>query len=154
MSTSGGTPTGFAHVGLTVSDIDVAVAFWAAFLDTQLLSRSDERRDYHATMVGIPGVRIRLAFFALGAHAKLELLEYDAGDRTAAPEATQNPGHAHLCLTVGDLHDAIARATALGAVVVGDGPALIRYGANAGMKAVYMRVPPDSHTLELFEPSA
>jgi hypothetical protein len=53
---------------------------------------------------------------------------------------------------VEDVEAAWVRATALGAEPVGThGPVLIDAGPNAGMRAAYLRVPPDRHTLELFE---
>jgi catechol 2,3-dioxygenase-like lactoylglutathione lyase family enzyme len=140
-----------AHVGLSVSRLDAALAFWEPFLGAAAHARAQLDRPYTASLVGIVGVEIAAAFVRIGDGGVLELLEYQTGERAAVAPDSSNPGHAHVCLYVADVVDATTRAVALGAKVVGDGPVLIDAGTNAGISAVYLRVPPDRHTVELFE---
>jgi catechol 2,3-dioxygenase-like lactoylglutathione lyase family enzyme len=139
------------HAGLTVSDLDRALAFWEGFLGAPARVRTLLERPYTGRLVGHPGVRIEAAFLPLGGGVQLELLDYKLDRREPAGEASESPGHAHVCLEVGDLDAACRRALELGARVAG-GPVEIDAGPNRGMRAVYLRVPPDGHTLELFEP--
>jgi catechol 2,3-dioxygenase-like lactoylglutathione lyase family enzyme len=140
-----------AHVGLSVSHLDAALAFWEPFLGAAAHARTQLNRPYTAGLVGIPSVEIAAAFVRIGDVGVLELLEYQTGETVPVAPDSSNPGHAHVCLYVLDVGDATARAAALGARVVGDGPVLIDAGTNAGTTAVYLRVPPDWHTVELFE---
>jgi len=143
--------TAVAHVGLTVSDLDLALRFWERLLGRRARARTVLRRPYVGRLVGIPGVEIEAAFVALGGGVELELLCYRGAPPAPLPPASGAPGHAHLCLAVADVERTAARAVVHGAVPVGGGPVAIDAGPNAGTRAVYLRVPPDAHTLELFE---
>jgi catechol 2,3-dioxygenase-like lactoylglutathione lyase family enzyme len=140
------------HVGLSVSDLDAALAFWERFLGVEARWQAVLERPYIARHVGYPGVRIRAAFVDLPGSGILELLEYQAVDRTPIAEDSANPGHAHLCLAVDDVQAVFERALGCGARPVNpDGPVDVDAGPNKGARASYLRVPPDWHTLELFQ---
>jgi catechol 2,3-dioxygenase-like lactoylglutathione lyase family enzyme len=140
------------HVGITVSDIDEAVRFWSSFLGRQPRARARLDRPYLSSIVGYPDIAIEAAFFALAPDTELEILEYQDVVREAVAEASANPGHMHLCLAVSDIHSAYESALKAGArAVKGAGPVPIDGGPNKGAWAVYLRVPPDSHTFELFQ---
>jgi catechol 2,3-dioxygenase-like lactoylglutathione lyase family enzyme len=141
------------HVGLTVSELDAALAFWERFLGVQARWQTVLDRPYIATHVGYPGVRIRAAFVDLPGSLALELLDYQNIPRAPLAEGSANPGHAHLCLTVADVQSAFERALACGARAVNPGgPVDVDAGPNEGARASYLRVPPDWHTLELIQP--
>jgi catechol 2,3-dioxygenase-like lactoylglutathione lyase family enzyme len=144
-------PIGVAHVGLTVSDLDAALSFWEQFLERQAVAQSRTVREYHAQLVGIPGIAIQLALLEVQPGVSLELLQYDGAVTQRLDEASQNPGHAHLCLSVADLEDALDRVRSLGARLVSERPIVITAGLNKGVRASYVRVPPDGHTVELFQ---
>jgi len=141
---------GLAHVGLTVSDLDAAVAFWERFLGTPPASRPTLDRPYVGRLVGIAEVRIEAAFFDLGGGVRLELLEYPA----AAPSghvSHERPGHAHVCLWTARAAQSWRLAVDCGAEPIDPtGPVAIDSGRHAGLWAAYLRVPPDGHVLELF----
>jgi catechol 2,3-dioxygenase-like lactoylglutathione lyase family enzyme len=140
------------HVGLTVSDLDAALAFWERFLGVEARWQTVLERPYIARHVGYPGVRIRAALVELPGGGALELLDYRDVDRSPVDEGSANPGHAHLCLAVADVQSAFERAVACGARPVNpDGPVDVDAGPNRGARASYLRVPPDWHTLELFQ---
>jgi glyoxylase I family protein len=139
------------HVGITVSDIDRALAFWEDFLGAPPRARTVLERPYVEQLVGLPAVRIKAAFFALPGTA-LEILEYAWEQRRQLPQDSFNPGHAHICFMVEDIAATLARAAQSGAYpVCREGPVAIDEGPNAGNLAVYLRVPPDWHTIELFQ---
>ncbi len=139
-----------AHVGLTVSDLDAAVAFWERFLGTPPASRPTLDRPYVERLVGIPGVRIEAAFFDLPGGVRVELLEYPAA-RPSGPVSHERPGHAHVCLWTGSAAQSWRRAVDCGAEPVDPaGPVAIDSGRHAGLWAAYLRIPPDGHVLELF----
>lgn len=102
------------HVGLTVSDLARAVSFWETFLGAAPYSQVTLEREYVQRLVGLPGVKIAAAFFAIPG-AALELLEYDWGERQPLRDASFNPGHAHTCFTVSDIRSTLSDAIACGA---------------------------------------
>jgi glyoxylase I family protein len=140
------------HVGMSISDLDAALAFWERFLGVEARWQTVLERPYIARHVGYPGVRIRAAFVDLPGSGILELLEYQGVERTPTDEGSANPGHAHLCLAVDDVQAVFERALVCGArAVCPDGPVDVDAGPNKGARASYLRVPPDWHTLELFQ---
>ncbi len=141
------------HVGMSVSDLGAALAFWERFLDVEARWQTVLERPYISKHVGYAGVRIRAAFVDLPGSGILELLDYQDVARTRLEEGSANPGHAHLCLAVDDIQAMFDRALACGARPVHPGgPIEVDAGPNQGARASYLRVPPDWHTLELFQP--
>ena len=140
------------HVGMSVSDLDVALGFWEPFLGVGARWRTVLERPYLGSHVGYPGVKIAAAFLDLPGGTVLELLDYQVEEKTTLPEATANPGNSHLCLEVADARSAWERAVACGArPIVPDGPVTVDGGPNEGARAAYLRIH-DGITLELFQP--
>jgi catechol 2,3-dioxygenase-like lactoylglutathione lyase family enzyme len=139
------------HVGMSVANLDEALAFWENFLGVKARVRTVLNRPYLAEIVGIPGVSIQAAFVDLPGGVVLELLDYETPDRKANPQTTSNPGNVHLCLAVDDIDLAWKRAVSSGARPVRpEGPRLIDGGPNVGARGAYLRVH-DVITLELFQ---
>jgi catechol 2,3-dioxygenase-like lactoylglutathione lyase family enzyme len=148
----GVTVTNVHHVGMSVADLDEAVAFWRAFLGNEPRWRGVLDRPYLGRHVGYPGVRIDVAFVDLPGGNVLELLDYDVPIKDANGEGTANAGNVHLCLAVDDARAAWDSAVSAGArPLVPDGPVEIDGGPNRGARAAYLRIH-DGITLELFQP--
>lgn len=145
----------FHHVGLTVSDLDQALRFWESFLERAARWVGVLDRPYLGTNIGYPGVRIRAAFLDLPSGGQVELLQYlDIAARPADP-ASGNPGHVHVCLQTHHMDATFRAALEAGARPVNpDGPVDVDGGPNRGARASYLRIPPDSATLELFQAPA
>jgi catechol 2,3-dioxygenase-like lactoylglutathione lyase family enzyme len=143
--------SGVAHVGMTVSDLEAAIVFWERFLGQPPTATPVLERPYVGELVGIPGVRIRAAFFELAQRVRLELLEYATDPREPSGLRHSQPGHAHVCMWTPDADAAWAWAVECGAEPVDPtGPVEIDAGQHKGMRAAYLRVPPDGHVVELF----
>ena len=141
------------HVGLTVSDLGGALRFWEAFLEREARWVGLLDRPYLGRNLGYPGLRIQAAFLDLPAGGLIELLEYQDVPHGVNDPASANHGHVHLCLETGEIDAAFSKALACGAVSVNpDGPVVVDAGPNRGARASYLRIPPDSATLELFQP--
>jgi catechol 2,3-dioxygenase-like lactoylglutathione lyase family enzyme len=139
------------HVGMSVADLDEALAFWENFLGVKARWRTVLDRPYLGRIIGIPGVSIQAAFIDLPGGVVLELLDYETSDRRVNPETTSNPGNVHLCLAVDDIDLAWTRAVGCGARPVRpEGPVDIDGGPNVGARGAYLRVH-DVITLELFQ---
>ena len=142
------------HIGMSVADLDAALAFWEAYLGAPARWRAVLDRPYLGRHVGYPGVSIEAAFLDLPGGLILELLEYRVAEKVANPEANANPGHVHLCLRVDDAASWWRRALGLGArPLVAEGPVEVDGGPNRGARAAYLRIH-DGITLELFQPPA
>lgn len=138
------------HVGVTVADMDRAVAFWEALLGTAARDRTTLQGPQLATMVGYPGIRIERCWVDLPGGVALELLRYlDRGEAPYDP-GTAHPGNVHLCLRVDDMDAAHARAVACGARPVSERAIEVAAGPRAGARLAYLR-DPDGVTIELVQ---
>ena len=72
------TANGVHHVGMSVADLDAALAFWERFLGVEARWRTVLDRPYLGRHLGYPGVRIDAAFVDLPGGIVLELLAYRA----------------------------------------------------------------------------
>lgn len=151
MSGTVATASAVHHIGMSVADVDEALAFWESFLGIPARWRTILDRPYLGAIVGVPGVSIKAAFIDLPGGVILELLDYQTPNRRANPEATPNPGNVHLCLAVEDAVLAWRHAVDCGARPVNpDGPIEIDGGPNVGARGAYLRIH-DGVTLELFQ---
>jgi catechol 2,3-dioxygenase-like lactoylglutathione lyase family enzyme len=142
---------GVHHVGMSVADLDEALAFWQRFLGVEARWRTVLDRPYLGRHLGYPGIAIDAAFLDLPGGIVLELLDYRLEEKSRNPEATANAGNVHLCLEVDDARAAWERAVAAGArPVVPEGPIDVDGGPNRGARASYLRIH-DGISLELFQ---
>jgi len=138
------------HVGVTVVDMDRAVAFWTGLLGVPSRDRRVLEGPQLATMVGYPGISIESCWIDLPGGVALELLRYL--DREDAPydPGTAHPGNVHICLHVDDMDAAHAHAVACGATAVSERPIDVAAGRRAGTRLAYLRNP-DGVTIELVQ---
>ena len=136
------------HVGVTVADMDRAVAFWTALLGAAARERTVLRAPQLATLVGYPGIHIERCWIDLPGGMALELLRYLDRDETPYDPGTAHPGNVHVCLRVDDMDAAHAHAVACGATPVSERPIEVAAGPRAGTRLAYLRAP-DGVTIEL-----
>jgi catechol 2,3-dioxygenase-like lactoylglutathione lyase family enzyme len=145
-----GRVTGVFHAGITVSDLDAALAFYHEALGLELLSLTDVADDDAWRIWNLRGERARLAFLRVpGSDTLLELIAFEGLERHAASARPCDHGAGHLCLNVDDLEALHARLSALGYRFRSDVVPITR-GALAGAKAVYA-IDPDGYHVELFQ---
>ena len=141
------TATAVHHVGMSVASIDDALAFWERFLGAPALWRELLNRPYLAKIIGIPGVSIKGAFVELPGGVILELLDYEAPDKSSNSEATANPGNIHLCLAVEDALLAWEHAVDCGAKPVSrEGPVEVDGGPERRRARCIFAYPRRHHT--------
>ena len=136
------------HVGVTVADMDRAVAFWTALLGAAARERTVLRGPQLGTLVGYPGIHIERCWIDLPGGMALELLRYLDRDDTAYDPGTAHPGNVHVCLRVDDMDAAHAHAVACGATPISERPIEVAAGPRAGTRLAYLRAP-DGVTIEL-----
>lgn len=138
------------HTGLTVSDLDRALAFYRDALGLEVVMQQEKEGGYLAEITGYPGARVRMAHLeAPGGGHRIELFEYVSPQGDPRPREPRDVGVTHVCLVVEDIDEAYRRAVGAGATAV-SAPVPIDSGANAGAWGVYVR-DPDGITLELFQ---
>ena len=146
------------HVGLTIPDLDAAVAFYTAAFDARELfrmgpfdadelPRSADDRDWTETHVNVRDARLRFAVLELAPGLRLELFAYERPEdvRATAPQNCDVGGH-HIGLCVADLDTATNVLRSHGVTVLE--PIVVDEGPMAGTRSAYAVDPWGNH-LEL-----
>jgi catechol 2,3-dioxygenase-like lactoylglutathione lyase family enzyme len=137
------------HVGIVVSDLEKAVAFY-----TQHLGLVPAAPSPWATMPGKPlgldgdDVKLRWAFMRLGGTV-IEIHEFDGQYQSALPRTTDQPGVGHLALRVRDIYSARRRLAEAGITFYSD-PNLLDLPGQEGDLWVYGK-DPFGVTIELYQ---
>jgi catechol 2,3-dioxygenase-like lactoylglutathione lyase family enzyme len=139
------------HVGITVADLDRAIAFYHGVLGLPLRSEPSPVFDDPALggAVGVPGAALRQVNLALG-ETTLELLEYSSPPSPVDSPLPQNAlGAQHVAFRVDDIRAAKARLEERGVEFFSD-VNVVDDGVLAGWRWVYFS-DPDGNALELVE---
>jgi len=110
---------GVSHLGLCVSDLPRALAFWRDALGFREGKRLDVSGDVAETLLGLHDLDLRAVYLERDG-VRLELLHYAApGHRGAGEPRPMNAlGFTHLSLRVADLDAALAAVEAAGGRVL------------------------------------
>ncbi|TKX73534.1 VOC family protein [Halorubrum sp. GN11_10-6_MGM] len=92
------------HVGITVADLDRAVAFYTETFDLDVVAEFSVGGDAFADAVAVEGAAAEFAHLDAGG-AIVELVAYDPTDETGPADDPDlnRPGATHLGLTVDDV---------------------------------------------------
>ncbi|WP_254524902.1 VOC family protein [Natrinema caseinilyticum] len=90
------------HVGLTVADLEATLAFYRDVLDLSIADRFSVGGEAFADAVGVEGARADFAHLEADG-IRIELVEYDPAARAAPATGLNQPGAAHVGLSVEDL---------------------------------------------------
>lgn len=135
---------GFRHTGITVKEMERALAFYCGLLGLE--KRSDRISPEGGRFVGAPGASIRICILALpGSQAEIELLEYRNATGAAHSGRPIDPGTAHTSFWVSDVEQLYAALVENGVPVLSD-----PIEPLSGRKKFYAR-DPDGFWLELTE---
>ena len=111
----------FDHVGITVSDLDAAVDFFAA-LGLEPQGRQHIEGEFIDTVTGIPGSRTEIVMLAPpGGGTSVELSSFERPDTVpGSPEAMANElGLRSVAFQVDDIQAAVDQAAAKGYGLIG-----------------------------------
>src|SRR6266481_3706268 len=139
------------HTGITVSNLERALAFWRDVLGFELSHTAHQTGEMAREITGVAGAEIKLAVVKAPGGHKVELLEY-----LAPPDRKQhvdlrpcNVGSVHVALTVDSLDAVLEKIAASGWKAAGK-PQRLKSGPNAGKRVIYVR-DPDGTTIEFME---
>jgi catechol 2,3-dioxygenase-like lactoylglutathione lyase family enzyme len=138
------------HTGITVSNLERALAFWRDVLGFEFSHSAHQKGVRPEQVTGVKGAELKLAVVKTPSGHKIELLEYFApADRKRVDLRPCDVGHVHVALIVDDLDAVLERIAASGWKAAGQ-PQTLTHGPNAGKRVVYVR-DPDGTTIEFME---
>lgn len=151
---------GLDHVGLTVPNLDDAVAYYSTLLGATEIFRlgpfdsrempEQDGRDWSSAFVNVADARFTLAMLELPDGSRVELFQYDRpSDRRTTPPRNCDRGGHHIAFKVTDLDAVLARGSSVGLRFMA-GPIVIDQGPAAGQRVIYALDPWDNQ-LELVE---
>ncbi len=131
------------HVGITVSDLDSAVAFYRDTLGLSLADRFEVSGEAFSTAVGVEHATGRFAHLD-GGDVRIELVEYDPEGDTRSNATLDQPGATHLGLSVDDV-DAVVADLPSDVETLSDPQT-----TSSGTRIVFLR-DPEGNLVELLE---
>ncbi len=140
-------------IGMTVSNMERAVAFYTDVLSFQRVSDSEVAGDGFERLEGVFGARARVVRLRLG-DERIELTEYLAPRGRPIPDDARSNDRAfqHIAIIVTDMDSAYALLRRRGVEHASTGPQrLPDWNPNAGgIRAFYFK-DPDHHVLEVLQ---
>ena len=145
--------TAVDSVGITVSDMDRAVAFYTSVLSFEKTSDIEVSGREYELLSGVFGARMRVVRLRLGDES-VELTEFLAPKGRPVPDDMRPNDRLfqHIAIIVSDMDQAYARLRLAGVEHASTGPqTLPAWNRNAaGIRAFYFR-DPDRHFLEILQ---
>src|SRR6266700_1104195 len=142
---------GVDAVGITVSDMDRAVAFYSAVLTFEKVSDTEVAGDRYEHLEGVFGLRMHVVRMKLGDES-IELTEYLAprGRPIPADSRSNDRWFQHIAIIVSDMDEAYAWLRQNKVEFASSGPQLLpEWNKNAaGISAFYFK-DPDEHPVEI-----
>jgi len=139
------------HTGITVSNLERALAFWRDVLGFELSHTAHQTGEMAREITGVVGAEIKLAVVKTPGGHKIELLEYLApAERKRHVDVRPcDIGFVHVALVVDDLDAILSSINTSGWKAAGK-PQTLQSGPNAGKRVVYVR-DPDGTTIEFMQ---
>jgi catechol 2,3-dioxygenase-like lactoylglutathione lyase family enzyme len=135
-------------IGITVSDMDRALAFYTGVLPFEVVSETEVQGDAYEHLFGVFGMRARIVRLRLGEEA-IELIDYLAPEGRPVPvdSRSNDEWFQHIALIVSDMDAAYARLRQHNVRHASTGPqTLPEWNPNAGgIKAFYFKNPDGNH---------
>jgi catechol 2,3-dioxygenase-like lactoylglutathione lyase family enzyme len=143
-------------IGITVNDLDRAVAFYSDVLGFEQVAESEVTGEKYERLYGVFGLRLRTATLRLG-QERIELMEFLAPRGRPIPaDSKSNDGwFQHVAIIVSDMDAAYRRLREHHVQHASSGPQLLpQWNPNAGgIEAFYFRDPDGNHLEVLHFPA-
>jgi catechol 2,3-dioxygenase-like lactoylglutathione lyase family enzyme len=102
------------HFSFTVSNLDEALHFFCDLLGLEATPIKEAGGERAETILGIPGVSLRLSIVKVPQNNNIELIEYLTPEGSKIDLRTCNPGVAHISFVVDDIEKIYRELTARG----------------------------------------
>ena len=145
-----GAITGIFHGGVTVSDMDRALAFYRDGLGLEVEFDRILDGPYLPIVLALDFEAIRAVYLRIPGDQFIELLEYRGIERLPAASRPCDYGAGHLCLYVEGIDEMVARLKVMGFGARSEDVVDISQGPNQGARSIYM-LDPDGYRVELFQ---
>jgi lactoylglutathione lyase len=143
--------TGFFHAGVTVKDMDAALAFYRDGLGLAVAFDGESAIRYARRIWNLDPERVRVVFLRVpGSDALVELFEFQGLERYPASARPADYGAGHMCLFVDDLDALHARLAEQGYRSRAGQVVTIEEGPHAGSKVAYL-IDPDGYHVECYQ---
>ena len=140
-------------VGITVGDMERALAFYTGVLPFEVISETEVHGDAYERLFGVFGMRARIVRLRLG-DEEIELIDYLAPEGRPVPvdSRSNDEWFQHIAIIVSDMDAAYAQLREHNVQHASTGPqTLPDWNPNAGgIKAFYFK-DPDGHNLEILQ---
>ena len=104
------------HIGLVVTDLDLALHLWCEIFEFRVMKRMEESGPYIDAMLGLAGVQVTTVKLAAPSGYLIELLRFHSHpDRPTWEGRPYSTGLTHIALTVTDLDAICVKLAAIGA---------------------------------------
>ena len=125
------------HIGMTVPDLDQAIAFFEKGLGAQLLWREGP---FHETPTGVPIRDVTLVMMRLGPNINVELMSFEADAQRKQMPSNIDYGAAHIAFFVDNLEAAAESLEKNGATLL-RGPIEASGESKRGERIWYFKTP-------------
>ena len=143
--------TAVDSVGIPVTDMERALDFYTHVLDFRVVADREVAGDGYEHLLGVFGLRLRVARLALG-EEHIELMQFLAPGGRPLPADLHSNDRAfqHVAIIVRDMDEAYARLRAHHVAHASSGPQLLpAWNPNAGGIAAFYFRDPDGNHLEV-----
>ncbi len=138
------------HTGITVHNLDRAVAMFSDLFGFKLFSRAPRDPAIIAAVTSVAGAEVEIAYMRNGS-TSIELLCYSSpSDRQDFRPRPCDTGSLHMAMNVTEMDMMLEKARAWPMDQVGD-VIVIDQGPNTGSRIVYMRSPEEGLIIEMIE---
>jgi catechol 2,3-dioxygenase-like lactoylglutathione lyase family enzyme len=140
------------HVGITVSDVDLALGFYRDLLGLRVMADATLAEPEVAELLGLDSVQLRIADLDSGDGRVVELIQYVQPKGRRAAYESSDPATTHIAFTVDDLDAVHKRLKDAGATIVSRRPITISEPGGSFDGAICLLVrDPDGAILELVQ---
>ena len=143
--------TGFFHTGVTVSDMDAALAFYRDGLGLEVAFQGESAIEKARVIWNLNPERVKVVFLKVpSSDTFVELFEFEGLERHSASARPCDYGAGHMCLFVDDMDALHDRMTERGYTSRAGAVTTIEEGPHKGAKVAYL-IDPDGYHVECYQ---